>query len=181
MTKKQENKDMYEYLVYFLAFSFLGWCAEVLYCAVKEGKLVNRGLAKGPFCPIYGVGISASFFLLGSIENVCLLFLLSMSVATAVEFTVGLLSDRMIGKRLWDYREYEGNILGYVCPKFSLIWGVICTVVIKILPLISPYVRATKSTFAFSALTVILLLVCSDIIISSIGQIRENNKAKRLI
>ena len=87
---------MYKYLLYFLIFSFLGWCAEVIFHLLKEGAFVNRGLAKGPICPIYGVGICLIDLLLGSIDSFLLLALLSMAVATAVELLVGYFTDHFL-------------------------------------------------------------------------------------
>ena len=127
---------MYKYLLYFLIFSFLGWCAEVVFAAIKTGRFVNRGLLCGPVCPIYGVGICLSSLLLGSVKSFALLVLLSMAIATAVELAVGVVTEHSLGKRLWDYRGEKGNILGYVCPRFSLIWGVVCAIVLKLLPLL---------------------------------------------
>ena len=57
-----------------------------------------------------------------------------MAIATAVEFTVGILFDKLLGIRLWDYREERGNIGGYVCPRFSLIWGLVSAAVIRLIP-----------------------------------------------
>ena len=125
---------MYEYLLYFLVFSFVGWCAEVAFYIFKTGRLVNRGFAKGPVCPIYGIGISLSYLLLGGVDSFVLLALLSMAIATAVEFTVGILFDKLLGIRLWDYREERGNIGGYVCPRFSLVWGLVSAAVIRLIP-----------------------------------------------
>ena len=48
--------DLYELFVYFFVYSFIGWCSEVVFAAVKHGKFVNRGFLNGPLCPIYGAG-----------------------------------------------------------------------------------------------------------------------------
>lgn len=160
---------MYDYLIYFLIFSFLGWCAEVVFYIFKSGRLVNRGLAKGPFCPIYGIGICLSYLLLGAVENFLLLSLFSMAVATIVEFFVGYLTDRALGRRLWDYRGEKGNILGYVCPRFSLIWGVVCAAVIKNIPRLDPVVEKMRTpagcAFSFALLVFITVDVNHEILI----------------
>lgn len=127
---------MYKYLIYFLTFSFFGWLTEVAFSVFKNGRLVNRGLCYGPFCPIYGVGICLCHLLLSGVDSFILLALLSMAVATLVEFTVGLFADRVLGERLWDYSHEGGNILGYVCPRFSVIWGVAIALVIRFVPLL---------------------------------------------
>ena len=148
---------MYEYLLYFLVFSFAGWCAEVVFSIFKTGRLVNRGFAKGPVCPIYGIGISLSYLLLGSVKSFVLLAILSMAIATAVEFSVGILFDKLLGIRLWDYREERGNIGGYVCPRFSLIWGVVSAAVIRLIPRLAPLIELAK-TPGIRAITVVLFV-----------------------
>lgn len=152
---------MYDYLLYFLIFSFLGWCAEVVFHILKNGRFENRGLAKGPVCPIYGVGICLCYLLLGSIGDFFLLIVLSMAVATIVEFAAGFLVDKMLGQRLWDYTLEAGNIFGYICPRFSIIWGVICATVIKLIPRLEPFLFLMRTplgyAFAFT-LSVVLIL-----------------------
>ena len=43
--------------LYFLWYSFLGWCMETVYCSIAERRFVFRGFLKGPICPIYGFGV----------------------------------------------------------------------------------------------------------------------------
>lgn len=155
---------MYKYLLYFLAFSFLGWCAEVVFYIFKKGKFVNRGFAKGPFCPIYGIGISLSYLLLSSVESFMLLALLSMAVATAVELTVGIIFDKLLGIRLWDYQGERWNIGGYVCPKFSLIWGVVSAAVIRLIPTLDPLLTLAASPRITALVLILFVLVMLDII-----------------
>lgn len=154
---------MYNYLLYFLAFSFLGWCAEVTFYIFKTGRLVNRGFAKGPFCPIYGVGISLSYLLLSSVENILLLALFSMAVATAVELAVGLAFDKLLGIRLWDYRGERWSIGGYVCPKFSLIWGIVSAAVIRLIPTLDPLLTLARSPRICVLVLVAFVLMLLDI------------------
>ena len=154
---------MYDYLLYFLIFSFLGWCTEVVFYIFKTGRLVNRGLAKGPICPIYGVGICTSYFLLGSVENFLLLSLLSMAIATIVEFSVGFLFDKMLGQRLWNYADEVGNLHGYVCPRFSLIWGVISALVIKLIPRLDPLIAAMQTPYGRGLVFILSVIAVVDI------------------
>ena len=48
---------LYQLFWYFVLYSLLGWCAEVVFCTVNTGKFVNRGFLNGPVCPIYGFGM----------------------------------------------------------------------------------------------------------------------------
>lgn len=153
---------MYKYLLYFLIFSFLGWCVEVVFYAIRCRRFVNRGLARGPVCPIYGIGITLSAMLLKSVENFILLSLLAMSVATIVELIVGILTHKMLGERLWNYTEEKGNILGYVCPRFSLIWGIACASVIKLLPFLDRVLAVFYNPIFYALSVVILVAIIVD-------------------
>lgn len=159
---------MYKYLLYFLIFSFLGWCVEVLFHVLKSGRFVNRGLGRVPFCPIYGVGICLCSLLLGGVRSFVLLALLSMAIATAVELAVGYMTDRFLHSRLWDYTAEKGNILGYVCPRFSVVWGIACAAVIKLLPLIDPLIDSLDAPIFKGAAFVLLVIILMDERISMI-------------
>lgn len=41
-------------------------------------------------------------------------------IITAVELAVGLTANRDFS--IWDYRQQWGNVLGQICPLFSLLW-----------------------------------------------------------
>lgn len=43
-------------------------------------------------------------------------------VITIYEFAVGLIVNLWYGWHIWDYSLLPGNILGQVCPLFTLIW-----------------------------------------------------------
>lgn len=45
---------------------------------------------------------------------------LGAGVITVVEFFTGLLVNRRY--RVWDYRKIPGNLLGQVCPLFTILW-----------------------------------------------------------
>ena len=42
---------------------------------------------------------------------------------TVVEFLFGVLFNIILGMRVWDYSHMPLNILGQVCPLFTLLWG----------------------------------------------------------
>jgi uncharacterized membrane protein len=45
---------------------------------------------------------------------------------TAAEFTVGVLDNLIMGWHVWDYSNRAFNLLGQICPMFSVIWYVLC-------------------------------------------------------
>ena len=111
-------------LLYFFLYAFLGWCAEVAFAAVTTRQLVNRGFLNGPQCPIYGFGMVALLVTLGPWrQNLPAVFFGSMVLATLVELVGGWLLYRLFHTRWWDYTNQRWNLGGYICPKFSLLWG----------------------------------------------------------
>ena len=68
--------SLYQILAFFLIYSCLGWCLEVIYAAVSTGQLVNRGFLNGPVCPIYGFGMIIVLFTLSPLaDNLLLLYI----------------------------------------------------------------------------------------------------------
>lgn len=41
---------------------------------------------------------------------------------TVLELAVGLLVNRLLGLSVWDYSSLPGNLLGQICPRYSLLW-----------------------------------------------------------
>ena len=113
--------QIYELLLYFFIYSFLGWCTEVAFATVKERRFVNRGFLNGPLCPIYGVGVSSVVTLLaGFQDNLLLLYLSSLVLVTVIEGVTGYIMDRIFHHKWWDYTGLPLNIGGYVCLPFPL-------------------------------------------------------------
>lgn len=130
--------QLYYLFLYFFVYSFIGWCSEVAFAAFKERRFVNRGFLNGPYCPIYGFGVVIVISLLSSFENnLILLFGASVVLTTLLEGLTGWILDKIFHNKWWDYSDMPMNIGGYVCLVFSLMWGVACVVIVKVLhPLI---------------------------------------------
>ena len=110
---------------------FLGWCAEVAFAAVNKGKFVNRGFLNGPVCPIYGVGMLIVVLCLWNLrDRPLLLFLGSALLTTALEFVTGFVLERFFHDKWWDYSDMPFNIKGYVCLKFTILWGLAASFII---------------------------------------------------
>lgn len=44
------------------------------------------------------------------------------TLITAVEFTTGMLVNKIGKMNVWDYSKEKGNVLGQICPKFTALW-----------------------------------------------------------
>ena len=150
---------------YFLFYSFAGWCVEVIYHAVKCGKVINRGFLCGPVCPVYGFGMIAVFSMTKSVipaltgisetqlrseDNLAgtvIMFIGGMILTTTVELAAGWMLDTAFHARWWDYSNEPMNFRGYICVRFSIIWGCAVVAVVRI---VQPLMER-RSAFVFPA------------------------------
>ena len=142
---------IYQISWYFFIYSFAGWCIEVIFHAISVGKVINRGFLCGPVCPVYGFGILSVFAVVNSVlpyifhypveklvdgedvVGILIVFLCGVVFATVVELVAGWLLDVAFHARWWDYSNEPFNLNGYICVRFSLIWGLACLLVVRVI------------------------------------------------
>ena len=94
----------YELILYFFLYSFLGWCAEIAYAAVRHKRFLNRGFLNGPFCPVYGFGMVLILIFFGpELDSFLFLAIGCGVVAVVLEFFTGMLMERLFHCKWWDY------------------------------------------------------------------------------
>ncbi len=173
---------IYSLLLYFFIYSFLGWCTEVAYATVKERRFVNRGFLNGPWCPIYGVGVSAVVTLLdGFRDSLLLLYLSSLVLVTLIEGMTGFIMDKIFHHKWWDYTGLPLNIGGYVCLPFSIAWGAACVVIVKgIHPLIERLVGFLPEAAGAALLCVLTVCLAADVAATTAGILKLNRRLDML-
>ena len=116
--------DFYHVLLWFLAYSMLGWLVESIYMSICNRKLTNRGFARGPICPIYGVGALTVFSLLKPYsDNLWKLFFFGSLLATTLEYFTAVLMNKIFGEIWWDYTDKPFNYKGILCLESTVAWG----------------------------------------------------------
>ena len=50
------GENFYNFALWFLVYSVMGWVVETIYISYCNKKYINRGFIHGPICPIYGFG-----------------------------------------------------------------------------------------------------------------------------
>ena len=182
----------YHIFQYFLIYSFLGWCTEVAYAAVCEGRVVNRGFLNGPVCPIYGFGILAVFGTINtglsrfgtgsSYTNLLLIFLCGMALTTMIELFGGWALDRLFHASWWDYSDKPFNFHGYICLQFSLLWGIGIVLVVEVLhPLIAAtFDRILPETVGWPLMYFLYIVYASDTMLSVMIMVGLNKRLAEL-
>lgn len=114
----------------FWAYSFVGLLLEKAFAlAVRSERRERRCFLLLPLCPVYGLGVWAVLALPPSMTDTFWgMALWGGAAATAVEYLVHFLYERLLGVRFWDYREIPGNLGGRICLPFSAAWGLLLAV-----------------------------------------------------
>lgn len=173
---------MYELLLNFFVYGFLGWCTEVAFAAVKERKFVNRGFLNGPVCPIYGIGVTVVVVVLMPYKDQLLpLYLWSVLLVTVLEGVTGYLLEKLFHHRWWDYSGMPLNIGGHVCLLFSVIWGVACVAIVHFVhPVIAKLLSFLPVWLGWSLLAVFCFVLAADLYVTVSGILKFNRRLARM-
>jgi len=128
-----QTLSIYYYITLFAFYGFLGWVLEVAYRSFTQRKPVNAGFLHGPFVPIYGFAAFLTVALQQAFRSwhFVPVYVLCGLAITAMEYLVGLLTEKIFKMRLWDYSERRFNLHGYVCLEFSALWTLLVLVFVK--------------------------------------------------
>lgn len=173
---------MYEVSWIFLIYAFLGWICEVIFAAL-EGRSLDRGMLFGPVCPIYGFAMLAIIFVLYPLkDNVFLLFFGAVFLTTVIELTGGFVLEKIFHERWWDYSDIRFNFHGYICLKFSLLWGIGASLVIgAIHPLIYSVIEKVPSRVGFPILIVVFTIFAVDFVLTVIELIKLPKEMRAMV
>ncbi|MDD3139881.1 MAG: putative ABC transporter permease [Lachnospiraceae bacterium] len=173
---------IYEIILYFFIYGFLGWCVEVAYAGVKEKRFINRGFLNGPICPIYGVGVMIVVHFLDTYKNnIILLFLASVIMVTVLEYITGLVLEQIFHNKWWDYSNRPWNIQGYVCLLFSLIWGMACVFIVKFIhPLLSIGVYYIPKILGIFVISVCITAMFADLYVTASAILKMNKRLAKM-
>lgn len=174
--------ELYEIILCFFIYGFLGWCTEVAFAAAKEQRFVNRGFLNGPICPIYGVGVMAVVLLLTPYKNnILILYVASIIVVTALEWITGFILEKLFHSKWWDYSHMPLNLNGYVCLLFSLIWGVACVIIVKwIHPLIFKGISFLPKWLGTTLLIILMGIILVDVYVTVANILRMNRHLAKM-
>ncbi len=119
MKRKPTSDCFIFYVLLFFITAFVGWLWEVLLFLFTEHAFINRGVYEGPYLPIYGAGGFLLCVLLSHIRKKPLLvFVLSMTVCTVLEYLTSFFLERKWGIR-WCMRKKQEiwNLLSNILTK----------------------------------------------------------------
>lgn len=113
-----------QWMLIFYIYCFLGWCFESTVVSVQQRRFVNRGFLRGPMLPIYGFGATMLLHIALPLAGYPVwMFLASMLSATAFEYVVGVVMEKLFKVKYWDYSTHRFQFQGRICLQSSVCWG----------------------------------------------------------
>ncbi|MBO4991843.1 MAG: hypothetical protein J6E42_06780 [Firmicutes bacterium] len=177
-----QGYSLYEFLWFFAIYAFLGWCAEVAYAAMCQGKFVNRGFLNGPYCPIYGCGVVLVIGLLTPLKgNKLILFVGSVLLTSALEWITGFVLEKVFHDKWWDYSDVPFNLNGYICLKFSILWGFACMFILEIFhPTVEALVGWIPAKLGWPLVVILLAAFFADACVTARSILRLNQRLEHM-
>ncbi|MCM1370319.1 MAG: putative ABC transporter permease [Clostridium sp.] len=157
------------YFSLFITYSFIGWIIEMITENIFMGhKFANRGFLIGPYCPIYGFASIIMIILLSRYSgDILVLFFMSLSICTIVEYFTSFLLEKIFKARWWDYTDRAFNINGRVCLINTIGFGLLGILLIEFMnPFILGLFNGINQVVFYIVVSIIFILFCSDVIIS---------------
>ena len=163
-------------VLYFTAYSFIGWFIETTYCSIPARKFVYRGFLMGPVCPIYGFGALSVLLILSPFSDQPLLvFFLGLIITSVLEYLVSVLLEKLFKKSWWDYSTKKFNINGRISLLTSLAWGALSVVLVyAIHPALPRLFEMIPPVYVNIASIVLPIVFSADLVLSVLDTIHFN-------
>lgn len=164
MKENRVSREFDYYALLFFVMAFIGWVWEVLLYLCTEHAFINRGVYRGPYLPIYGVGGLLLCFLLRRLrERPLWVFLLSAAVCSVLEYFTSWFLEALWGIRWWDYSGHVLNLNGRICLAGAVIFGLGGTALVcLLLPLYEKLYRRIPRKWRVAACLLLLFLFIAD-------------------
>ena len=156
------KKDFWNYISYFILYSFIGCVLETGFGLFTKGVLESRqSFLFGPFCIIYGIGAILIIKLLEKYKGKFLkIFVFSSIIGTITEFLMSYICEIVFHFKWWDYSGMKLNIYGRTCLYFSVMWGALGIFLIEIVnPSVDKMFDYIKRSFSHKLLKVGICLI----------------------
>lgn len=162
--KEQTKITINQIIWYLIIFSIFGLIIETVFCYITTGVLESRkGLIWGPFCPVYGVGATILIILLDRYNKKPVqLFIAGSIMGNVIEYSLSYILEAMYGARFWDYSYLNWNLNGRICITYSIFWGILAVILIKMIkPIIDKIINKIPNNKTINIAITVLILIDS--------------------
>lgn len=87
-------------------------------------EVLWRGYSHWSMAAAGGISLLLLIKTFGKLKNAPHYFkaIIGGGIITGVEFVFGIIFNLFLGMKVWDYSAVPGNILGQICPEYSVLW-----------------------------------------------------------
>ncbi len=90
-------------------------------------EVIGRGYTHWTMCLTGGLVLTLIYIIsCRPAMNLIKCCIIGAFLITAIEFAVGVFDNIIMGWQVWDYSDRPLNLLGQICPLFSIAWGFLC-------------------------------------------------------
>ena len=177
MESKNEKDDSEVRISYYKLFwlfilgSLLGVILEGIWSIIRRGAWETHDVTIWePLCIIYGFGMVIFYISSKYLKkyNIYLQFFLYLIIGSFVEFLSGLVLEKRLGMRAWDYSKQFLNIHGHISLRMAIIWGILGLCFSFSLPYIDKFLDKFNTHFLNNFSKIFGVFVAIDMIFSSV-------------
>ena len=171
------NYGLFEMILIFYIYCFLGWVIESAIVTLKERRFINRGFLRLPIMPIYGVGSIITVLTCIPIrKKPILVFVICSFIVVFIEYLFSWVMEKSFKIKYWEHYKNKYNINGRVCLKNS---SFLCIFSLLIVYKINKIIEDMLLVFDSIEINIIvIILTCITVIdmVYSICNVRYFNK-----
>ena len=174
--------DLYNLFYIFIFSSIAGWVVEGLWSLIIHHTLINHSaVVIGPFDFAYGLAaICLTTFLIKLRDSHTFkIFIVSFIGGSIVEYIMSWGMELVLGFTAWDYTGMFLNINGRITLLFSIFWGLLGVLWIKVLyPLLEKIISKINRKTGEKIIFILGIFLICDIVLtfSAIARARDFDK-----
>ncbi len=157
-------------LYIFLIASIIGWIIEGIFTLIIYGNFINHSaVVIGSFDMAYGICACflTTFLIKFKDSSYHEIFLVGFIGGSIIEYIMSFGMELVLGFTAWDYSNYFLNINGRICLLFSIFWGFLGILWIKVCyPFIMKIISKITIEFRKKLAIIILITLIVDIFIT---------------
>jgi len=177
-----KKRSFADYTIYFIIYACIGWIYEVvLETFIYKWGFSNRGVLFGPWLPVYGFGavifialwyrLIENKKLVRRIAMIPVIFLLTMTTATALELLTSYLCEWTMGSWPWQtYADYSINFQARIALSPSIRFGIGGVVFLyAVQPLIDRFLSKLSEGTVRKAAAAVVSVLAADFIFTVVS------------
>lgn len=175
---------------YGMSFYKLVWCFslgsisgtlyEEIITFFRFGVWENRSaVIIGPFNPLYGTAFVIAILLFYRVKNPISVFLLCSIYGGAFEYAANWAQEYFTGSKSWDYSGLFLNINGRTSVMYSLFWGILIFIAVKIIyPYLSQMIEKIPRKFGVILTRLFIVFITLNMFVTYSMLIRQGMRNK---